>query len=85
MGVRIESQFWESLFFELLQQISQVLLTLAIFACLIFFSRNYYSGLFHHLYTGLSNDGRINDGPVVIRSASVYSSANAASGTRTDL
>ena len=81
MGVRIDSQFWESLFFEPLQQISQVLLTLAIFACLgLFFPRNYYSGLFHHLYTGLSNGGRINDGRVVVRSVSVHSSANAASG-----
>ena len=39
----------------------------------------------HHLYTGLSNDGRINDGRVVVRSVSVHSPANAASGTRTDL
>ena len=38
----------------------------------------------HHLYTGLSNDGRINDGRMVVRSVSVHSSANAASGTRTD-
>ena len=67
MGVRIESQFWESPFFGLLQQINQVLLILAIFACLgLFFPRNYYSGLFHHLYIGLSNDGRTNDGRVVV-------------------
>ena len=33
MGVRIESQFWESPFFGLLQQISQVLLILVFFAC----------------------------------------------------
>ena len=39
----------------------------------------------HHLYTGLSNDGRINDGRVVVRSVSVHSPENAASGTRTDL
>ena len=39
----------------------------------------------HHLYTGLSNDGRINDGRVVVRSIFVHSPANAASGTRTDL
>ena len=86
MGVRIESQFWESLFFGLLQQINKVLLILAIFACLgLFFPRNYYFGLFHHLYIGLSNGGRIDDGRVVVRSVSVHSPANAASGTRTDL
>ena len=46
MGVRIESQFWESPFFGLLQQINQVLLILVFFACLgLFFPRNYYSGL----------------------------------------
>ena len=39
----------------------------------------------HHLYTGLSNDGCINDDHVVVRSVSVHSPANAASGTRTDL
>ena len=39
----------------------------------------------HHLYTGQSNDGRINDGRVVVRSVSLHSLANAASGTRTDL
>ena len=38
-----------------------------------------------HLYTGLSNDGRINNGRVVVRSVSVHSPANAASGTQTDL
>ena len=86
MGVQIDSQFWESLFFGLLQQINQVLLIPSIFACLgLFFPRNYYSGLFHHLYTGLSNGGRINDGRMVVRSVSVHSSANAASRTRTDL
>ena len=86
MGVRIESQFWESPFFGLLQQINQVLLILVFFACLgSFFPRNYYSGLSHHLYTGLSNGGRINDGRMVVRSVSVHSPANAASGTRTDL
>ena len=64
----IESQFWESLFFRLLQRINEVLLILAIFACLgLFFPRNYYSGLFHHLYTGLLNGGRINDGHMVVR------------------
>ena len=39
----------------------------------------------HHLYTGLSNDGCINEGRVVVRSVSVHSPANAASGTQTDL
>ena len=58
----------------------------SIFSCLgLFFPRNYYSGLFHHLYTGLSNGGRINDGRMVVRSVSVHSPANTASGTRTDL
>ena len=46
MGVRIESQFWESPFFGLLQQINKVLLIPVFFACLgSFFPRNYYSGL----------------------------------------
>ena len=39
----------------------------------------------HHLYIGLSNDGRINDGRLVVRSVSVHSPVNAASGTQTDL
>ena len=39
----------------------------------------------HHMYTGLSNDGRINEGRIVVRSVSVHGPANAASGTRTDL
>ena len=34
----------------------------------------------HHMYAGLSNGGRM-----VVRSVSVHSPANAASGTRTDL
>ena len=37
------------------------------------------------MYTGLSNGGRIIDGRMMVRSVSVHSSANAASGTRTDL
>ena len=46
MGARIESQFWESPSFGLLQQINQVLLILVFFACLgLFFPTNYYSGL----------------------------------------
>ena len=86
MGVRIESQFWESPFFGLLQQINQVLLILVFFASLgSCFPRNYYSGLFHHLYVGLSDGGRINDDRTVVRSVFVHSLANAASGTRTDL
>ena len=51
----------------------------------LFFLRNSYSGLFHHLYTGLSNGGHIKNGRVVVRSVSVHSSANAASGARTAL
>ena len=39
----------------------------------------------HHMYAGLSNGGRINDGRMVVRSVSVHSPANAASETRTDL
>ena len=39
----------------------------------------------HHMYAGLSNGGRINDGCMVVRLVFVYSPANAASGTRTDL
>ena len=39
----------------------------------------------HHMYTGLSNGGRINDSRMVVRSVSVHSPANAASGARTDL
>ena len=38
-----------------------------------------------HIYAGLSNGGRINDDRMVVRSVSVHSPANAASGTRTDL
>ena len=37
------------------------------------------------MYTGLSNGGRIIDGRMMVRSVSVHSSANAASGTRADL
>ena len=39
----------------------------------------------HHMYTGLSNGGRIDDSRMVVRSVSVHSPANAASGARTDL
>ena len=86
MGVRIESQFWESPFFGLLQQINQVLLILVFFCLFGFiFPKELLICFVHHLYTGLSNDGRINDGRVVVRSVSVHSPANAASGTRTDL
>ena len=49
------------------------------------FPMNYYSGLFHHLYIGLSNGGRINSDGMVVRSVSVYSSAKAASVTQTGL
>ena len=38
-----------------------------------------------HMYTGLSNGDRINDSRTVVRSVSVHSPANAASGTQTDL
>ena len=34
-----------------------------------------------HMYAGLSNGGLINDGRMVVRSVSVHSPANAASGT----
>ena len=39
----------------------------------------------HHMYTGLSNDGLINDGRMVVQSISIHSLANASSETRTDL
>ena len=57
--------------FGLLQQINQVLLFLLIF-CLhgLIFPEEYYSGLFHPLYTGLSNAGHINGGWVMVRSFS---------------
>ena len=51
----------------------------------LFFLRNYYSGLFHHLYTGLSNGDHFKNGHVVVWSVSVHSSANTASGARTAL
>ena len=38
-----------------------------------------------HMYTGLLNDGRIDDSRMVVRSVSVHSPVNAASGARTDL
>ena len=38
-----------------------------------------------HMYAGLSNGDRINDGRMVVRSVSVHSPANAASGAQTDL
>ena len=86
MIVRIESQFWESPSFGLLQQINQVLLILVFFACLgSIFPKELLLWFVHHMYTGLSNGGRINDGRMVVRSVSVHSPANAASGTRTDL
>ena len=49
------------------------------------FPKELLLGFVHHLYTGLSNDGRINDGRMVVRLVSVHSPANAASGIRTDL
>ena len=51
----------------------------------LFFLKNYYSGLFHHLHTGLSNGGHIKNGRMAVRSVSVHSSANAVSGARTAL
>ena len=51
----------------------------------LFLLRNYYSGLFHHLYTGLSNGGHIKNGRVVVRSVFVHSLANAISGVWTAL
>ena len=62
MGVRIESQFWESPFFGLLQQISQVLLILVFFCLLGFiFPNELLLWFVHHMYAGLSNGGRINE------------------------
>ena len=86
MGVRIKSQFSKSPFFGLLQQINQVLLTLVFFACLgLIFPKELLLWFVHHIYTGPSNGGRINDSRMVVRSVSVHSPANAASGARTDL
>ena len=86
MGVRIESQFSKSPFFGLLQQINQVLLILVFFCFFRFiFPEELLLWFVHHMYTGLSNDGRINDDRMVVRSVSVHGPANAASGTRTDL
>ena len=86
VDVRSESQFWESPSFGLLQQINQVLLIPVFFACLgSFFSKELLLWLVHHMYTGLSNGGRINDGRMVVRSVSVHSPANAAFRTRTDV
>ena len=86
MGVRIESQFWKSPFFGLLQQINQVLSIVNIFCLFGFiFPKELLLWFVHHMYTGLSNGGRINDGRMVVQPVSVHSPANAASGTRTDL
>ena len=86
MGVRSESQFWESPSFGWLQQINQVLLTSIFFACLgSFFPKELLLWFVHDMYTGLSNGDRINDNRVVVRSVSVHSPANAALGARTDL
>ena len=86
MGVRIESQFSESPFFGLLQQINQVLPIPNIFCLFGFiFPKELLLWFVHDMYTGLSNGDRINDGRVVVRSISVHSPANAASGARTDL
>ena len=86
IGVRIESQFWESPFYRLLQQINQVLLIPVFFACLgSFFPKELLLWFVHDMYTGLSNGDRINDGRVVVRSISVHSPANAASRAWTDL
>ena len=86
MGVRSESQFWESPSFGLLQQINQVLLILVFFCLFGFiFPKELLLWFVHDMYTGLSNGDRINDGRVVVRLVSVHSPANAASGARTDL
>ena len=86
MGVQIESQFWESPSFGLLQQINQVLL-IPVFFCLFgfIFPKELLLWFVHDMYTGLSNGDRINNGRMVVRSVSVHSPANAASGARTDL
>ena len=51
----------------------------------LIFSKELLLWFVHHMYTGLSNDGRTNDGRMVVRSVSVHGPANAASGTRTNL
>ena len=86
MGVRSESQFWESPSFGLLQQINQVLSIPNIFCLFRFiFPKELLLWFVHDMYTGLSNGDRINDGRVVVRSVSVHSPSNAASGAQTDL
>src|SRR4051812_13549814 len=86
MGVRSKSQFWESPSFGLLQQINQVMSIPNIFCLFGFiFSKEVLLWFVHHMYTGLSNGGRIHDNCMVVRSVSVDSTANAASGARTDL
>src|SRR4051812_25317023 len=49
------------------------------------FSKELLLRFVHHLYTGRSNDDRINDGHMVVRLRFVHSPAHAASETRTDL
>src|SRR4051812_29530672 len=86
MGVRSESQFWESPSFGLVQQINQVL-SIPNILCLFgfIFPKELLLWFVHHMYTGLSNGRRINDSRMVVRSVSVHSPVNAASGARTDL
>ena len=73
-------------FLRMVQQINQVLLTSIFFACLgSFFPKELLLWFVHDMYTGLSNGDRINEGRVVVRSVSVHSPANAASGAWTDL
>ena len=58
----------------------------SIFCLFVFiFSNELLLWFVHHMYVGLSNGGRIIDGRMMVQSVSVHSSANAASGTRTDL
>ena len=57
---------------------------LLFFLASVYFPKELLLWFVHHMYTGLSNGGRINDGRVVVRSVSVHSPANAASGARTD-
>src|SRR3954466_5437179 len=49
------------------------------------FSKELLLWFVHHMFTGLSNGGRINDGRMLVRSVSVHRPATAASGARTDL
>ena len=86
MGVRFQSQFWESPFLGIATTNKPGAINPSIFCLFGFiFPKELLLWFVHDMYTSLSNGDRINDGRVVVRSISVHSPANAASGARTDL